>query len=463
MTPSAGCRNRRSWIKTYRYAREQRTKRILAETEKKPVTFEKIARGTNDYFWYRRTVSEGTKGPVTYELMKRRGVLCKDGQPDRTVWLIVRRTLGEGAAYSYFISNVGRSARLKTFVRLSGVRWAVEPCFEEAKSDLGMDHYEVRKFPGWRYMYCCRDKNMKNEEKKGDRLAVNALQDERKLMEEELKISKEKYRNILESIEEAYFELDLSGNVTFLNKSAAKMLGYTLEEMIGKNYREYIPQQQRKLVTKIFNKIYRTGIPATVYDYQVITKDGNKIFRETSATLMQDSSGKAIGFRCVARDVTKRKSIEESLKRKDVELEIKSRSLAETNIALKVLLKQMEEEKLEFERTILSNIREIIMPYIEQLKASRLTDNQIVFVETINNNLINIMSPFLRRITLQHFNLTPKEFQVAVLVKEGRTTKEITNVLNISAGAVDFHRNRIRKKLGLNNKKVNLRSHLLSL
>jgi len=81
--------------KSYRYAGEKRTKRILAETEKKPVTFEKIARGTNDYFWYRRTVSEGTKGPIAYEFMKKRVVLAKDGQPDQKVWLIVRRTLGE--------------------------------------------------------------------------------------------------------------------------------------------------------------------------------------------------------------------------------------------------------------------------------------------------------------------------------------------------------------------------------
>ncbi|MCX5822757.1 MAG: transposase [Deltaproteobacteria bacterium] len=137
--------------KTYRYTGEKRTKRILAETEKKTITFDKIARGTNDYFWYRRTVSEGTKGPVIYEFMKRRVVLCKEGQPDRTVWLIVRRTLGEGATYSYFISNAGRSTPLKTFVWLSGVRWAIEQCFEEAKSDLGMDHYDVRKFPGWRH------------------------------------------------------------------------------------------------------------------------------------------------------------------------------------------------------------------------------------------------------------------------------------------------------------------------
>jgi SRSO17 transposase len=138
--------------KTYRYAGEKRKKLILAEAENKPITFEKQAKRTNDYFWYRRTVSEGTKGPIAYEFMKKQVVLAKDGKPDRTVWLIVRRPLGgDVATYSYFISNAGRSTRLKIFVWLSGVRWAIEQCFGEAKTDLGMDHYEVRKYPGWRH------------------------------------------------------------------------------------------------------------------------------------------------------------------------------------------------------------------------------------------------------------------------------------------------------------------------
>ena len=138
--------------KTYRYKGEERKKRMVAEAEDKPITFEKLARGTNDYFWYRRTVSEGTKGPITYEFMKKRVILSKNGMPDRNVWLIVRRPIGgDAATYSYFISNAGRSTRLKTFVWLSGIRWAIEQCFGEAKTDLGMDHYEVRKFPGWRH------------------------------------------------------------------------------------------------------------------------------------------------------------------------------------------------------------------------------------------------------------------------------------------------------------------------
>ena len=108
--------------KTYRYGGKEKKRRILAEAQQKPMTVEKLARGTNDYFWYLRKVSEGTKGPIDYEFMKKRVILSKDGKPDKRVWLIVRRTIGKEPIYAYFISNAGRSTRLKTFVWLSGIR-----------------------------------------------------------------------------------------------------------------------------------------------------------------------------------------------------------------------------------------------------------------------------------------------------------------------------------------------------
>jgi len=93
----------------------------------------------------------GQNPVVMAEFTKRRVTLCKGGLPDKTVWLVVKRTLGTDREYSYYISNAPVSARLKLFVWLSGVRWAIEQCFEEAKSELGMDHYEVRKYPGWNH------------------------------------------------------------------------------------------------------------------------------------------------------------------------------------------------------------------------------------------------------------------------------------------------------------------------
>lgn len=136
---------------TVRGKRGTRVKRVVPEGEKKPMNFSTVARGINSFFWYRRKVSEGTKGPIEYEFTKRRVTLCKDGLPCKTVWLIIKRTLGANREYSYYISNAPLSTRLRLFVWLSGVRWAIEQCFEEAKSELGMDHYEVRKYPGWNH------------------------------------------------------------------------------------------------------------------------------------------------------------------------------------------------------------------------------------------------------------------------------------------------------------------------
>ena len=128
-----------------------KAKSVVPETEKKPVEFATLASGINAFFWYRRKVSEGTKGPIEYEFTKRRVTLCKEGLPCKTVWLIVKRTLGPDRKYTYYISNAPVSTKLRRFVWLSGVRWAIEQCFEEAKSELGMDHYEVRKYPGWNH------------------------------------------------------------------------------------------------------------------------------------------------------------------------------------------------------------------------------------------------------------------------------------------------------------------------
>ena len=137
--------------KQYRYHGERRTKRVVAATAKEPIAVEMVAKSLHNCFWYRRKVSEGTKGPIEYEFTKRRVTLCYDGLPAKTVWLVMKRTVGERPSYWYYISNAPGSARLPLFVWLSGVRWAIEQCFEEAKSELGMDQYEVRKYAGWHH------------------------------------------------------------------------------------------------------------------------------------------------------------------------------------------------------------------------------------------------------------------------------------------------------------------------
>lgn len=136
--------------KTYRFRGELRSRRIVPGKEKKPMRVDALSRKIPDASWFRRTVSEGTKGPIAYEFTKRRVTLCKEGLPTRTVWLVMKRT-PDKKRYWFYISNAPLSTRLSAFVWLSGIRWAVEQCFEETKGEVGMDHYEVRKYPAWNH------------------------------------------------------------------------------------------------------------------------------------------------------------------------------------------------------------------------------------------------------------------------------------------------------------------------
>lgn len=137
--------------KHYVWGGKTKSKTVLVDPDSKPIPVETLAENINDYFWYRRKVSEGTKGPIVYEYTRRQIILSAAGLPQKTVWLLIRRTLEDEPQYSFFISNASTSTRLKEMVWLSGMRWAIEQCFEESKTELGMDHYEVRKFPGWHH------------------------------------------------------------------------------------------------------------------------------------------------------------------------------------------------------------------------------------------------------------------------------------------------------------------------
>ena len=137
---------------------------------------------------------------------------------------------------------------------------------------------------------------------------------EKMLSEAALRESEEKYRTIIESIEESYFEVDLPGNLKFFNESTCNILGYTHEELLGMNYREYTDSSTSEKMFKVFNKIYKTGEPVKVMDYGIIRKDGTTRILSMSTSLMCDTVGRAIGFRGIARDDTARKMAEETLK-----------------------------------------------------------------------------------------------------------------------------------------------------
>lgn len=136
---------------------------------------------------------------------------------------------------------------------------------------------------------------------------------ERVRMEEALRQSEERYRTILAEIEEGYYEVDLAGNIKFVNRAACRQFGYSEEELIGSNYRAYVPKEDIKGVYKAWNKVYRTGEPLQSYPFATVRKDGTQIFVENSVSPLRDKSGKIVGFRAVSRDVTLRKQFEQKL------------------------------------------------------------------------------------------------------------------------------------------------------
>jgi len=140
---------------------------------------------------------------------------------------------------------------------------------------------------------------------------------ERRQAEEALRQSEEKYRTILESIQEGYFEVDLTGNFTFFNDSMCRLYGYSKEELMGMNYRHYTDKEHSKKLFQTFNKVYNTGEPTEAFDWQIIRKDGDKRYIEASVSLQKDSSDKPTGFKGMIRDITERKREEEIIRQSE--------------------------------------------------------------------------------------------------------------------------------------------------
>ncbi|MDD5343459.1 MAG: PAS domain S-box protein [Smithella sp.] len=139
----------------------------------------------------------------------------------------------------------------------------------------------------------------------------------RKQMEQALFQSEEKYRNILENIEDGYYEVDLAGNFTFFNGSLCRIFGYSPEEMTGMNNRQYTDEEGSKKLFHVLNQVYKTGEPAKEFGWQIIRKDQTKRHIEASVSLLKDLSGKPTGFRGIVRDITERRLAEEALRKNE--------------------------------------------------------------------------------------------------------------------------------------------------
>jgi PAS domain S-box-containing protein len=251
--------------------------------------------------------------------------------------------------------------------------------------------------------------------------------------------------------------LNKMGEITLINQQGCKMLQVREEEAIGRNWFDhFLPKREIASVKKVFHQLITgEGENVKYYENSVVTHDGEERMFAFHNTTLTGENGNVMGILFSGEDITDRKQMEEELKRRSLLLE-------EANVALKILLKQSGDARQELEKNILTNINELVTPYIEQIETRGTDKQQKAYLDILKTNLQQITASFSRNLFEQFPGLTPREIQVINSIKNGMSNKEIGALLCLSTRTVEKYRDKIRIKLGIRNKRVNLRTHILS-
>jgi PAS domain S-box-containing protein len=243
-----------------------------------------------------------------------------------------------------------------------------------------------------------------------------------------------------------------------INETFTNYTGYQKEELIGHKLEEFgfldssTMQHMRKAISE--------QMVVTNEEIQYKTKTGELRYGLVSSTYIGDNEEKKVLG--LLFDITDRKKSEALLKLQEEEARKLAKNLEEANIALRVVLSRRDEDQKVLEEKIQHNINEIILPFISSLKSSDLEDRGKLYLDLLESNLKSILSPFMRNMSNTYKSLTPKETEIAEMIRGGKNSKDIADMLGTSVATINTHRNNIRKKLNMKKQKTNLRSHLLS-
>jgi PAS domain S-box-containing protein len=261
--------------------------------------------------------------------------------------------------------------------------------------------------------------------------------------------------SLLDQVRNAVIATDLEGRIIYWNSFAETLHLWRAHEVLGKHIVDLlVSEEDREAGEELFIKIRNSGHYQG--EFPLRRKDGSVFPAFFCVSSITDARAGTTGLVGICTDITERKFAEEQLASKTMHLE-------EVNAAMKVLLKHRDEEKKELQENLLSNVRNLILPYLDRLKQSRLDSEQLTHLGILENHLLEIISPFSKRLSPQACTLSPMEVQVADLVRAGKTNDEIADLLHLSKNTILTHRYRLRTKLGLRNSKTALRSHLESL
>ncbi len=300
---------------------------------------------------------------------------------------------------------------------------------------------------------------------------------EQKRAERALQESQRQLSDIIDFLPDPTLVIDLQGRVIAWNLAMEEMTRISKEDILGRGKDALaisIYGRPRQMLVdlvlgnelsseKLYDHLEQRG--KTFYAEAYVPGNLNRRSGQLWATSspLCDRDGKVIGAIESIRDITERKEMERTLREREKELEAKSVDLQETNTALRVLLKHREADQKEFGINVVSNLKELVFPYLEKLKSSGLNEMQRTYTSILESHLEEIAVPFLRRLASEFTNLSPMERQIASLIKDGKRNKEISTILGVSLNTISTHRYHLRTKLGLKNKNINLVSYLKSL
>ncbi len=243
-------------------------------------------------------------------------------------------------------------------------------------------------------------------------------------------------------------ELDPPGpQILYVNPGFTRMTGYQPEEVLGKTPKIL---QGPNTDQSVLHRLRRTLDAQEVFFGQAINyrKDGSEFWNEWHIEPILDDKGELTHYVAIQRDITERKKNEQAIEQK--------------NMALREILEQIEIEKARIKEGVVMNVEEVLIPALKKMRRKG-TKLDKKYIDILEQNLKDLTSSFGIRVSEDHFKLSPREVEIANLIKNGVSSKEIVGMLNISFKTVETHRNRIRKKLGLVSKDINLTTYLQSL
>lgn len=311
----------------------------------------------------------------------------------------------------------------------------------------------------------------------------------------------QRYRLLADNIPDVVYSLDEFGVITAVNKAVAQY-GYTVAELIGKNFPDMIHIGDRdRVVDRYFEIVTQRESLSHTQQFRIFSKSGDIHWIEAHCSIQFGLQGRFMFQEGVCRDITKiverrdsldkirvelealvevrtaeltdanndlqreiidRMETERVLREREVDLEMEKGNLQETNTALKVLLRRREVDKQEFEEQVMCNVKEFVLPYLDKLRELTADERQKAYMSILESNLSDITSAFSRRLSLDYYNLTPAERKTANFIRQGKKTQEIASLLGLSSRTVEAYRSNIRNKLRIQGQKINLRTFLLS-